>query len=178
LRNKSILTIQEIEALLAPQSTRPVNVDWFFAYRSLFLTILAFASGLALIIAPDSLAREFFSTPDVIQRYTEVFYFRGWMILCLASFCIYAYTRGKGDVLALIIIAAISVNNFLLDFFSFYQLKFRSPTPEFSLVFALRVIAESFVIINAVRCLRLPPVGQRWNFSAALKSEESRSDLR
>jgi len=172
LKNKAVLTVQEIEALLAPQTARSVTIDWFFPYRSLFLTILAFASGLSLIVAPDSLAKEFFSSPDVIQRYTEVFYFRGWMILGLATFCIYAYTRGKGDVFALVIVAAISVNNFLIDFISFYQLKFQAPTPEFSLIFAFRLIAEIFVVTNAARCLRLPPVGQRWNFSAAFKTEQ------
>ena len=172
LKNKTIITLQEIEALLAPQGPQPAKVDWFFPYRSLFITVLGLASGLSLIIAPETLAQEFFSTPDVIQRYTEVFYFRGWMTLGLAFFCLYAYTRGKGDVFALVIVAAISVNNFLMDFFSFYQLKFQAPTPEFSLVFACRVLAEAFVIINAARCLRLPPVGQRWNFRAALEKED------
>ncbi len=58
-------------------------------------------------------------------------------------------------------IAAIVVNNFLLDFFSFYVLKFQAPTPEFSLIFACRAAALACVVINLTRIARLPPVGQR-----------------
>ncbi|MEY2624714.1 MAG: hypothetical protein RL412_489 [Pseudomonadota bacterium] len=173
LKNKTIITLQEIEALLAPQGPKAAPVDWFFPYRSLFIAILGFASGLSLIIAPETLALEFFTDPATVNRYTGVFYVRGWWTLGLGLFALYAYTRGKGDVLALVMIGAIVVNNFLLDFFSFYLLRFQSPTPEFSLVFACRALGLACVVINLMRCNRLPPVGERWNFRAAIERESA-----
>jgi hypothetical protein len=168
-KKRSILSAQEIEALLGSDNESSRTVDRLFPYRMLFIGLLTFLGGTTLLTAPHIVAASLFDEPAVVAQYTGVFYLRGWLILGLLAIGIYSYTYGRYTNIVLFTIAVVGTSNLVTDLLEIYPVRFSDPSIEFTISLLLRFVAWLFTVANVLRCSQLPPMGERWHFR--LRSE-------
>ncbi len=163
-RKRVLLSAQELEALIGGNSGKERRIDPYFPLRTLFIALLTGAAAIALIMAPQEIAESLFATPELIDRYTGIFYLRGMLMLVLIAIAWYSYTYGKYTGIVFFAVAVIASSNLVTDVLEVYPARFSDPSWEFTVILLLRLIAWLFAILNVLRCAELPEVGDRWNF--------------
>lgn len=163
-RKRVLLSAQELEALIGGNSGEERRIDPYFPLRTLFIALLTGAAAIALIMAPQEIAESLFATPELIDRYTGIFYLRGMLMLVLIAIAWYSYTYGKYTGIVFFAVAVIASSNLVTDVLEVYPARFSDPSWEFTVILLLRLIAWLFAILNVLRCAELPEVGDRWNF--------------
>jgi hypothetical protein len=164
-RKRVLLSAQELEALIGGGGGNDERrIDPYFPLRTLFIALLSGAAAVGLIMAPQEIASNLFSTPELVDRYTGIFYLRGMLMLVLLAIAWYSYTYGKYTGMVFFAVAVIASSNLVTDILEVYPARFSDPSWEFTTVFLLRLIAWLFAIINVLRCAELPELSDRWNF--------------
>lgn len=172
-RKRVLLSAQELEALIGGGGGDERRIDPYFPLRALFIALLSGAAAIGLIVAPQEIATSLFSTPELIERYTGIFYLRGMLMLVLIAIAWYSYTYGKYTGLVFFAVAVIATSNLVTDVLEVYPARFSDPSWEFTTQLLLRLVAWLFAVINVLRCSELPAVGDRWNFRLAMRSSQS-----
>lgn len=103
------------------------------------------------------------SDPVEMMRMGRFLYFRGWFIIVILIFGLYAYFKNWYPAIVFGALFLIACVNFVFDLFNVYANVIAHPTPRTTLMLIIRLIALWFVYLNVKNASRLPDVKDRIN---------------
>ncbi len=172
-RNAPLVSAAELEALIAnlgADSEAPT--DAWTPLRFLYLGTLVAGYAVALLLVPHLLAQSLSADPLEVVRLERFLYFRGWFLLIVFGIGLYSYLRGWYTAIVFSAFLVLGLVNLLFDLFTVYPEKLANPTPSFTLLMALRLLALWSVYLTVRNASRLPDVQDRANIFLPFKSKD------
>ena len=172
-RNAPLVSAAELEALIAnlgADSDAPT--DTWTPLRFWYLGALVAVYVVALLMAPHLLAKNLSTDPQEVIRLERFLYFRGWFLFIVLGIGLYSYLRGWYTAIVFSAFLLVGVVNLLFDLFTVYPEKLANPTPSFTVLMVLRLLALWSVYLTVRNASRLPDVKDRANILLPFKSKD------
>lgn len=168
--NKPLVSAAELDALIGSWGSVPgLTVDKFYPLRFWYLLAIASGYAISLLFAPELIAKTLSKELIEITRLSKFLYFRGWFLVVMIVLGIYAYY--KNWYLGIIFSAMLLLGgvNFVFDLFNVYAERLAQPTPRFTLMMLLRIVALWCVYMCLKNVTRIPDVKDRFNLLLPFK---------
>jgi integral membrane sensor domain MASE1 len=107
-----------------------------------------------------------------VIRLERFLYFRGWFLLVVLGIGIYSYLRGWYTAIVFSAFLLLGLVNLLFDLFTVYPEKLANPTPTFTVLMALRLLAVWCVYLTVRNASRLPDVKDRANILLPFRAKD------
>lgn len=172
-RNTPLVSAAELEALIANLGAgADDSVDKWTPWRFWYLVAVVTLYAAGLLMWPHLLANNLSVDPLEVGRLEHFLYFRGWFLAVVLGVGIYAYLRGRYTAIVFSAFLVLGVGNLVFDLFTVYPEKLADPTPSFTLLLALRLVALWCVYITVRNASRLPEVKDRANLLLPFRSSD------
>ena len=163
-RNAPLVSAAELEALISNLGAdAQAPTDTWTPLRFWFLGLLVAGYVVALLLAPQQLAQNLSTDPLEVTRLERFLYFRGWFLLGVFGIGMYSYLRAWYTAIVFSSFLLVGVVNLLFDLFTVYPEKLANPTPSFTVLMALRLLAVWCVYLTVRNASRLPDLKDRGN---------------
>jgi hypothetical protein len=163
-RQAPLVSVAELEALIANLGAdAQAPTDTWTPVRVWYLGLLVAGYVVALLLAPQQLAQNLSSDPLEVIRLERFLYFRGWFLLVVFGVGVYSYLRGWYTAIVFSAFLLVGLVNLLFDLFTVYPEKLANPTPSFTVLMALRLLAIWCVYLMVRNASRLPELKDRAN---------------
>ena len=172
-RHAPLVSAAELEALIANLGAHSdAPTDNWTPWRFWYLGLLVAAYVVALLLAPQSLAQALSTDPLEVIRLERFLYFRGWFLLVVLGIGIYSYLRGWYTAIVFSAFLLLGLVNLLFDLFTVYPEKLANPTPTFTVLMALRLLAVWCVYLTVRNASRVPDVKDRANILLPFRAKD------
>lgn len=170
-RHSPLVSAAELEALIANlgASTDAV-VDRWTPWRFWYLACIVSCYVVWLLLWPQLVAQNLSSDALEIVRLERFLYFRGWFLLIVLGLGLYAYLRAWYTAIVFSAYLVLGAVNLLFDLFTVYPEMLANPTPAFTVLMALRLLALWSVFLTVRNASRLPAVKDRANILLPFRS--------
>ena len=163
-RNAPLVSAAELEALIANLGAdSDASTDTWTPLRFWYLGLLVAGYVVALLLAPHLLAQNLSTDPQEVIRLARFLYFRGWFLFVVFGMGAYSYLRGWYTAIVFSSFLLLGLVNLLFDLFTVYPEKLANPTPSFTVLMVLRLLAVWCVYLTVRNASRLPDVKDRAN---------------
>ena len=172
-RQAPLVSAAELEALIANLGADPqASIDTWTPVRVWYLGLLVGGYVMALLLAPQQVAQNLSTDPLEVIRLERFLYFRGWFLLGVFGVGLYAYLRGWYTAIVFSAFLLVGVVNLVFDLFTVYPEKLANPTPSFTVLMVLRLLALWCVYITVRNASRLPELKDRANLLLPFRSSD------
>ncbi|MBD8051464.1 hypothetical protein [Limnohabitans radicicola] len=163
-RNAPLVSAAELEALIAKLGAdAEAPIDTWTPLRFWYLGLIVASYVVALLLAPQVLANHLSTDPQEVIRLERFLYFRGWFLFIVLGLGLYSYLRGWYTAIVFSAFLVLGVVNLMFDLFTVYPEKLANPTPLFTVLMVLRLLALWSVYLTVRNVSRLPDVKDRAN---------------
>ena len=163
-RNTPLVSAAELEALIANLGARPDDaVDKWMPLRFWYLSAIVSVYAIVLLFWPHVVSQQLSMDPMEIARLEPFLYFRGWFLSIVLGVGMYAYLRSWYTAIVFSAFLVLGLGNFLFDLFTVYPEKLADPTPLFTFLLSLRLVALWCVYLTVRNASRLPEPKDRAN---------------
>ena len=163
-RNTPLVSAAELEALIANLGARPDDaVDKWMPLRFWYLSAIVSVYAIVLLFWPHVTSQNLSVDPMEVARLERFLYFRGWFLSIVLGVGIYAYLRNWYTAIVFSAFLVLGLGNLLFDLFTVYPEKLADPTPSFTVLLSLRLVALWCVYLTVRNASRLPAPKDRAN---------------
>lgn len=169
-RNAPLVSAAELEALIANLGANSgATTDTWTPLRLWYLGLLVAGYVVALLLVPHLLAQNLSTDPQEVMRLERFLYFRGWFLLIVFGIGLYSYLRDWYTAIVFSAFLVLGLVNLLFDLFTVYPERLANPTPSFTVLMGLRLLAVWCVYLTVRNASRLPDVQDRANILLPFK---------
>lgn len=163
-RNTPLVSAAELEALIASLGAGAGDsVDKWTPWRFWYLSLIVLCYAVLLLVWPQVVAQNLSTDPLEVARLERFLYFRGWFLSAVLGVGVYAYLRSWYTAIVFSAFLVLGLGNLVFDLFTVYPERLAAPTPAFTLLLALRLVAVWCVYLTVRHASRLPELKDRAN---------------
>ena len=172
LPRKSLVTANELEALLAKPSHTTGGFDKYFPMR---LAVLVFFSALwfiRLTVFTHQVAEDLFSNPAIREYMLPALYFRAWILFLFMAAGLWSYKNGKYPAIVFGLLFVMSLFNLTFDISIFYAEKLADQDLQVTLVLVGRIFISYILFLSMRRAYLIPKGRDKWNIFLPFKGPQ------
>lgn len=166
-RLEPLISHAELEALTNHRERGQVDVHYPLRVWYLIGTCALYA--VALILSSRQMASFLASDHTMVDRLESYLFFRGWFVVGVTLFGVWAYARAWRVKSVFWTLFYISLTNLISDLFIVYPERLSHPTAGFLLLFTMRLLAIVALYVSAKNTHRMPDASQRFNVFMLLR---------
>ncbi len=163
LQRKSLVTANELEALLAKPLHLVGSVDNYFPMRLAILVFLSAIWFIRLTVFTHQVAEGLFSDPAVREFMLPELYFRAWILFLFMAAGLWSYKNGKYPAIIFGLLFILSLFNLVFDTSLFYAEKLADQDPKITLVLIVRIFISYILFLSMRRAHMIPKGRDKWH---------------
>jgi hypothetical protein len=170
LPRKSLVTANELEALLAKPLTTAGSTDKYFPMRLAILVFFSTIWFIRLTVFTHQIAEDLFSNPAIREYMLPAIYFRAWILFLFMSAGIWSYKNGKYPAIIFGLMFVLSLFNLIFDISIFYAEKLADQDPKITLVLIGRIFISYILFLSMRRANLIPKGRDKWDIFLPFKA--------
>jgi hypothetical protein len=163
MNKRQLLSVDELEALLARPAQTDLSTDKFFPLRLWLVWIAGLIWFIRLTVFTDEVASSLFTDPLVREYMKSALYFRAWIMFAFMFIGFIAYKTEKYPALFFLAMFTVGSINFIADMTIFYKDQFANPTIGFNLLLVFRFFMCYLMFVSVRNANRIPKGDDKWN---------------
>ena len=172
LPQKSLVTANELEALLAKPSHTTGSFDKYFPMRLAVLVFFAALWFIRLTVFTHQVAEDLFSNPVVRDYMLPALYFRAWILFLFMAAGLWSYKNGKYPAIIFGLLLVLSLFNLTFDISIFYAEKLTDQDLQVTLVLVGRIFISYILFLSMRRAHLIPKGRDKWNIFLPFKGPQ------
>ena len=172
LPRKSLVTANELEALLAKPLTKADSTDKYFPMRLAILVFFSTIWFIRLTVFTHQIAEDLFSNPAIREYMLPAIYFRAWILFLFMSAGIWSYKNGKYPAIIFGLLFVLSFFNLIFDISIFYTEKLARLDIRTTLFIGMRIFFTYMLFISMRNAKRIPSGNDKWNLFLPFKKHD------
>lgn len=154
--DKTLITDEELNALMRDDASGVSSTDTWFKYRNLFLLVVV-ASQVVKLLFFSHLAIGNFQLgqldPQAFENYLA---FRALFIIAISTFYLFSYLKNWHFEKVSVLYVGIAITALVMDYFNAYVYLSENPLQWMTGLIALRFMAVGCLLTNAMHAHRAP----------------------
>ena len=152
----SLVTDEELRALMGEDASAGQGVDIWFKYRNLFLLVVVISQLVKLLFFSDLTLSNFDVGAHGTPAFENYLAYRAGFVAVISMLYLLSYLKNWHFEKISFLYVGIAVTALLMDYFNAYVYLSESPAQWVSGLLALRFIAVGCLLLNALNAHRAP----------------------
>ncbi len=154
--DKTLITDEELNALMRDDASGVSSTDTWFKYRNLFLLVVVVSQVVKLLFFSHLAIGNFQLGQLDPQAFENYLAFRALFIIAISTFYLFSYLKNWHFEKVSVLYVGIAITALVMDYFNAYVYLSENPLQWMTGLIALRFMAVGCLLTNAMHAHRAP----------------------